>query len=539
MIGEFTKMQSNEEQLQAINADAKRLLCLAGAGAGKTATMIARIHRLVSEGADPTSILVLTFTNAAAFEMKDRYHRQFQTNEIPEFRTFHSFCYSILAKDKQILSKLNYNRVPSIATEQQMKELEEKAKKISGADKHLQYNQFNRISLRNKEQQMYYAAYLKVGDKLMRQNNLISFDSLCYDICQLFSLDDPCCKPYKEKYKHIFVDEFQDTDPKQWKFVKSFENSSIFLVGDALQNIYSFRGSTSSIIKALSDDKDWTVVKLHHNYRSTKEICEFANNMSGYASSKYRILLESDREGLPVTTRSDGITNYVEIVDDVHVKQILKTIQSLPGSSAVLARSNKEVKYLRDAFSDAGIEVSTASPYSDLCNVLKSCVDLEYGRQWLASLLNKEHYSKYVWNTILKEEYTFDKFTQEFKKFPEISDMLKLVSSCRKILYGDDLPVNKCKKICKLAEIKEIDFKSSAFTPEDIVASIVKYLTEQRPTSIYIGTIHSSKGLEYDNVFLVGVNGNSFKLQDEDNKNLYYVGITRARNLLYVFRNDK
>ena len=118
MIGEFTKMQYNEEQLQAINADAKRLLCLAGAGAGKTATMIARIHRLVSEGVDPTSILVLTFTNAAAFEMKDRYHRQYKTKESPEFRTFHSFCYSILAKDRQILAKLNYTKVPNIATEQ-------------------------------------------------------------------------------------------------------------------------------------------------------------------------------------------------------------------------------------------------------------------------------------------------------------------------------------------------------------------------------------------------------------------------------------
>ena len=106
----------NDQQLNAVNSDAKRLLVLAGAGTGKTTTMLARISRLVENGVKPTEILVLTFTNSAACDMKERYMRSHDTDTMPQFCTFHSFCYRLITSDFDVRRKLGYSTVPSVAS---------------------------------------------------------------------------------------------------------------------------------------------------------------------------------------------------------------------------------------------------------------------------------------------------------------------------------------------------------------------------------------------------------------------------------------
>ena len=121
----------NAEQQQAVDSNSDRLLVLAGAGAGKTHTMLERIKRLVRDGVKPSSILVLTFTNAAAFEMKSRFlESEKNLNSYPEFRTFHSFCYSLLISDKNVRKKLNYDKVPRVAYPEKVKKVEREAEKI-------------------------------------------------------------------------------------------------------------------------------------------------------------------------------------------------------------------------------------------------------------------------------------------------------------------------------------------------------------------------------------------------------------------------
>ena len=114
----------NKEQSVAVMSDDKKILCLAGAGTGKTFSMIERIARLVSSGVDPASILALTFTNAAAFEMRSRFQNRCKGCTIPEFRTFHSFCYSLMAVDKEVRRKLGYTQMPSLATDSNKKQIE-------------------------------------------------------------------------------------------------------------------------------------------------------------------------------------------------------------------------------------------------------------------------------------------------------------------------------------------------------------------------------------------------------------------------------
>ena len=164
-------MKANKEQLQAINSTSDRILCLAGAGAGKTATMINRVSKLVNDGVDPTTILALTFTNAAGAEMRERYEKQNIGKGVPEFRTFHSFCYSIMCKDPAIRSALGYEEIPGIASDAQEKAIEEKAKtqcKISLTKEQLD----NRDGL-NKKEQFQADLYDKAINRLMRASNFI------------------------------------------------------------------------------------------------------------------------------------------------------------------------------------------------------------------------------------------------------------------------------------------------------------------------------------------------------------------------------
>ena len=130
-------MGANEQQLAAINSDDRTILCLAGAGAGKSFTLVNRISRLVNSGTDPKSILALTFTNAAAFEMGEKYKKLCVTSATkgqPEFRTFHGFCYSLLVKDKVIRERLGYTKVPEICDDNKLKQLKSQAKLMTNCN---------------------------------------------------------------------------------------------------------------------------------------------------------------------------------------------------------------------------------------------------------------------------------------------------------------------------------------------------------------------------------------------------------------------
>ena len=124
-------MELNEQQYEAAHSNERTILCLAGAGCGKTKTLLARIERLIREGVPPTSILSLTFTNAAAFEMKERYKKipnLDHSKGTPEFRTFHSFCYSLIVKDPAVRARIGYTKVPEICDDARLKEIKTKVK---------------------------------------------------------------------------------------------------------------------------------------------------------------------------------------------------------------------------------------------------------------------------------------------------------------------------------------------------------------------------------------------------------------------------
>lgn len=528
----------NPQQQHAVDSNANKILCLAGAGAGKTATMIERISRLVKEGIRPSSILVLTFTNAAGFEMKDRYKQGHPGQLIPEFRTFHSFCYSLIIKDKAVRSAIGYRDVPTIADEGAIKKLETEAKmqykiKLSSA------KLSSKPDTLSPQEKYEYELYTKAVSRLLRERNVITFDILSDKVSSLFIKNDSSILQYKDQYKYIFVDEFQDTDPKQIQFLNSFQSSNVhfYFCGDCLQNIYQFRNCSNETIKALAKDDSWEQIKLFENYRSTNQICDFANRMSTYADDEYRIEMNGQRDGEPVKVIRGAHSDWNKLIDDDHMSMLLDMVRELEGDGAILCRSNKEVQYVCDALTDAGVVYSTGKRNVDALHILRSVLDNEYMLDWLATFLTAEMYSDYIRIAAQVDNPDIYWFANHYGHLPKINERGKAIVAIRKILNSTSPNISKCADIFDVLGISDVVLEEIPESKEAIINTIRKSISEAQATELYVGTIHSSKGLEYGTVFVMGVNDKSFPLdRGEEMLNLYYVAITRAKNKLVVFR---
>ena len=534
----------SKSQQAVINCKDRKILCLAGAGSGKTHTLLARISKLVEDGVDPESILALTFTNAAAFEMQERYQSTHSGQKLPEFRTFHSFCYHLIAVDAKVLKAIGYATLPDISDDATEKRITNEAMLQTGL--HLSDKKVYGNSVLTAEEARDLLIIRKAASRLMKQRNLITFNLLSKYVCDLFINDDPVVASYKQKYKYIHVDEYQDSDRLQDSFVKSFTDSYLFVVGDALQNLYSFRGTSSMMIKQLSKDDTWTTLLLKDSFRSTKQICKYANKFGrSYADPYYHVLLESTKDGPDVRTASYEASLCQGQLPQPVMKEIVDDAKQLPGTSAILARSNAEVKHIRHLLDEMHIaydssQVSTFSP-----NILKCVLDDEFAVSWLSSLLPSESYPIYVRKSVLNSGYDLHKFVQDFGRNKDINKNIMQLYKLRQIcnekqiithLSAEILKVIGCKNIkindCDIAKVAKNGNKLS-----DLLEVIYETVSTYRASAsdLYVGTVHSVKGLEFDNVYVVGASGSSWKLNNEDNRNIFYVAVTRAKTNLSIY----
>lgn len=490
----------NEEQSYAVNCNDSRILCLAGAGAGKTRTLIERICRLVKEGVPASSILALTFTNAAAFEMLSRYEEAMPGYKAPEFKTFHAFCYSVICEDKAARLAIGYAKVPSISDDAETKKVRAEAALQLGIK--MSERKLAGKQTLNEQEKFNYQLIQKATLRLMKQKGVITFDYLCNSVCKLFESNDVSIQGYKDRIRYLFCDEYQDTDPIQHRFVMSFKNSNIFVVADALQAIYAFRGADSSIVKSLSKDANWTKIKLHKNYRSADVICAYANNFSKYASDDYRIELEA--------TRPDGLVKIIQCepsryyeISKTALVSILNEYMKTKEETAIIARTNSEVANICEFLDTVEIRYRTRKK-DEADTILKAVEDENYSITWLASYLPSDLYSQYI-RLYSDSDISLDAFLHEFGWISDIRERADLLYRMKN-------------KIDIAPEIESIQ--------GDI-------------PNLYVGTIHSVKGLEYSSVHVIGIDSPSFPITSEENRNLLYVAITRAKNNLYVYREER
>lgn len=531
-------MGLNAQQEIAVNSNDKHIVCLAGAGSGKTYCLIERIHRLIADGVDPSAILALTFTRAAALEMKERFISSYPEVVPPEFRTFHSYCFYLIVNDSEVRNAIGYTHVPTIITTTHKNRIISEVRLQTGckiSEGRLQDPE----SITHPKEQYEYNFYRAALDKRMASENVITFDDLSYKVTRLFQGDDASILKHKSQLQHIIVDEFQDTDPLQFKFLSSFKDANIFVVGDILQSIYGFRGADSKLMGTLVKSGVWSVIKLYQNYRSDKSICNFANNNTLYADESYRLELNpiSEDEGKVVCSEyyqprwPKRVSD--EILDEIHSVIIS---QRPAGSIAILARSNAEVAELKEYFEECDIEFNSIRRDEDSIRYLRSLTDNDYLIQWASSKLDSEQYANYIRTSYIdKPDQPLSYLYTKYGNIDALGSIIRKVSRLR-TLFRSDRPLYEIEDDT-LKELGYEGMRIDEFHPstiEEALFDIYNIIQQQVNSDIYIGTIHSVKGLEFDNVILVGVEGKAFPLDNDDNLNLYYVGITRAKHNLQV-----
>lgn len=292
------KNKLNNNQIEIVKSNKKFIFILAGAGSGKTTTIVYKINFLLSKNTN-LNILSITFTNKASKELRSRIK-----NENVDIETFHSFCY------KQIKNVINKN----VVSEDIIKNLflENELLKISNYKN-------NKTSKKPK--------ILSKYKKYLDDNNLLDFDDMLLIYLEYINKN----KILKKEYDYIFVDEFQDTNNIQYEILKKIisPNTSILCVGDPDQSIYAFRGANPSIIDKYINDFDATTYVLNINYRSNMNILEIANKLISHNKNRIKKELISFK-------KENSLVEYIyydSYIDEAYniiflIKKLLKKYRS-------------------------------------------------------------------------------------------------------------------------------------------------------------------------------------------------------------------
>lgn len=589
----------NDRQKEAVVNTDGPMLILAGAGSGKTKVLTTKVAYLIEEkNINPNNILAITFTNKAAKEMKERIFKlEGNSAFYIQISTFHSFGLKILKENCELLGyEKNFTILDSDDSlsiiKKIMKELNIDANKYNPkAIKNVISNNKNEIIDPEK-----YSLYVNTDfdeialevyrkyEKSLKINNAVDFDDLLILPLKLFNNNPGVLQKYQEKYKYVFIDEYQDTNEPQYILSKmiSAKYKNITVVGDADQAIFTWRGANyKNILNFEKDYKDAKVVLLEENYRSTKTILNAANNViKNNKVRKEKNLWTQNEEGSKITYYKafdeKDESNYV-------VNEIKKLIEKgvNPKDICVLYRANAQSRTVEEAFLTSNISYNIVGSYAfynrkeikDLIAYLK----LIYNNKDDVSLLRVINYpkrgigNKAIENLAIKsnvldkslyevidsgKELEFKNMIEEIKKeeshltLTELIDMVLDKSGMKKSLEDEksieaDIRLENLEEFKSIAKAMEIN--EGIVSLEELLdkLALVSDVSEQKNDNedkVTLMTMHAVKGLEYDYVFVVGVeeglfpHSNSLESNDEleEERRLCYVAITRAKKKLYL-----
>ncbi|MGP1387694.1 MAG: DNA helicase PcrA [Thainema sp.] len=657
----------NPSQRQAVEHFCGPLLVVAGAGSGKTRALTYRIANLVlHHRIDPENILAVTFTNKAAREMKERIEQLFAEEEaksqfgqplstlpmVDQTRlrsqvykavtkhlwigTFHALCSRILRFDiekYQDESGYRWTRTFSIFDESDAQSL---VKEIVTRQLNLDDKKFNPRSVRYEisnaknqgltpqelEQQRndyrgrVLAEVYRAYQKSLAENNALDFDDLIRVPVQLFKQNEQVLAYWHQRFRHILVDEYQDTNRTQYDLIrllttngesaanfKDWGHRSVFVVGDADQSIYSFRAADFTILMdfqgdfgdGLHDDDTRTMVKLEENYRSTENILQIAN-----------YLIENNTERIDKVlrpTRSTGETVFCYHADDERseaefvVGQITALEQQHPeldwGEFAILYRTNAQSRSFEEVLSRRGIpyqvvgglrfydrkEIKDVLSYLRLIANPSDTVSLKriintprrgIGKSTIEKLESGANELGVPLWEIISDETSVQTLAGRSAK--SVIQFARTIQTCQQQLdeqpasvivqeileesgylqdlkaQGTDEAEDRFQNVQELYnavlqyEEENLENRSlSGFLENASLASDLDNLGEDQK-AVSLMTLHSSKGLEFPVVFLVGLEQGLFpnfrSMEDpaslEEERRLCYVGITRAQDRLFI-----
>jgi DNA helicase-2/ATP-dependent DNA helicase PcrA len=595
---EFMYLDSlNKEQLEAVKTTEGPLLVLAGAGSGKTKVLTTRVAYLIDElGISPDSILAITFTNKAAKEMKERVIKMLGPIGYQiQISTFHSFGLTIL---KEHYDKLGYDKNFTIldsddsltVVKKILKDMDKDPKqyspkairnRISSAKNELmEPEELSKFS-NNEIDELVVDVYKKYKNKL-RTNNSLDFDDLLMLPITLFRSNPDILKNYQDKFKYVLIDEYQDTNEAQYLLTKmiSARYKNICVVGDNDQSIYSFRGSNyKNILNFEKDYKDAKVIMLERNYRSTKQILDVANNVIKKNTLRKDKNLWTDVDGgeKVIYHRAENEKDEAFFVKS-QIEELRKTTPL--SEMAVLYRTNAQSRNMEEALLRDNIPYKVVgSMYfykrkeikDLLCylNVIYNSNDdisllrvinvpkRGIGAKTLENLNIKSNLmGQTLYDTIDSgKELEFKKIIEDIKSVRDNMSLTELVTyvlekSGMKTELENEKTLEAEVRLENLEEFKSI---TKNFEEERGIVSLEEFLMElslvadieehkNNTDVVTLMTVHSAKGLEFDNVFVIGLEEGIFPHansiddfnQIEEERRLCYVAITRARKKLWL-----
>ena len=549
----------NTGQREAVFSIAPRILCLAGAGTGKTQVLTRRIARLWETGVKPVNMLALTFTRAAGEEMKERVIGLIGNDGKGLFcNTFHAFCVEII-REYAHLVKLdsNFSIYDQDESDEVINEVLRDLKLKITAKK---FNDFRAGKAGGIPAVLLKQAKVALNEYWARltRSNAVDFDRLIELVETLLKEKVAVQQALNARYRYVFVDEFQDTDSKQWGLINAMNPNNLFIVGDDNQAIYGFRGGEVDIILSLSKSPDWQTVKLEQNYRSTRQIITAANALIQHNNQTDKILI-ANKEGVPIDFR-EPLDEEREI-SDIAERLMLNLRQNK--STAILARTNRQIDRVMEYLKERSIPyerlASTESPLST-----KGAKDVF---TWLTLITNPDNNAalrkiasqqlgKHAYNEAemlqLRGNLTFgealnetvegrnllqqiDERRESFKQGKWVSAGVASLFQSLEIDGSFVVPevIKWEQRSIMLGESSSV----SAFLDYVMLCSIsAKPIRERDSGKVYLMTAHGSKGLEFEEVFVIGVAKGMFPSGKniEEERRLFYVAITRAREYLNV-----
>lgn len=586
-------MAYNKSQIQAIAHGTGPCMVLAGPGSGKTAVIIQRTIDLIEKShVKPENILVITFTKAAATEMKQRFlHRMGAGQSGVTFGTFHGIFFTVLKY------AYHYSAANIIGEEQRYALLRDVCHSM-----HLQYEDeaeffsgvFAEISKVKNERiplESYYSSLcgeevfrdiFKAYQSRMQKNGLLDFDDMLVYTYELFTQRKDILAMWQQKFQYILIDEFQDINQLQYDIIRmlALPENNLFIVGDDDQSIYRFRGSKPEIMLHFGEDyKKAKKVVLDVNYRCTKDIVEKSLRLIGHNSNRYPKDIRANSEA------EDGLTlcSFDNTAKETAfiIEQIKKSIEKGQRYSdfAVLFRTNIQPQYLMEQLLSHNIPFHTKDSLPNLYNhwmVRDILAYLTIGkgsrrRKDFLQILNKP--KRYLSRESLTDEMVdFLEWEKLYEEQPWIAERVVKLSYDVKLLekmspyaainyirrgigyedYLREYATDHNRKPEELLDIlDQIQESAKGFASVDKWVFHMKEYEEQltrmarqknaNPNSVELATFHSAKGLEFANVFIMEVNESwvpyrkSVLERDiEEERRLFYVGLTRAKEKLWI-----
>ncbi|GAA0109596.1 ATP-dependent helicase [Clostridium tertium] len=579
------KIYLDKYQKEAVYIKEKNVLVVAAPGSGKTTVIINRVNYLVNElKVRLGNIIIITFTRAAADNMRNRYKNVFNKEIAPFFGTFHGLFYKILLREgfniSIISGGVSHRIIKSVLSKYSDEVSEDKIKEA------LNNISFFKTSLKAIEEfkptmaKDIFIECLQKYEEYKSKNGLWDFDDLSVKVISLLRDNPNILLKYRELFKYILVDEFQDCDELQIQFLKMInQENSLFAVGDEDQCIYSFRGSKPEYMVRF--DEIFPKAKkiyLSINYRSNENIVEVSKEVIKNNKSRNDKVINSYKDSIGVIKFTRP---YDEKIQGDEIAGIIeKSIDDL-SDNAVLYRTNMEARSMIDTFTrrripfvllDKGYNFFEHFICKDILSYLKLSINIKDKESFLA-IINKpfRYVSKsnleYIRNSI-EDKSPFDilidkKDTPPYqaKKLDDLRrDILYLnklslsgaiqyiVSGLNYIDYLKEYGERYNQSIEELEDIIE-EFKSAADGLKTIIELLghVERVKEKIEESkevqegVILSTIHGVKGMEFKNVFIINAteetipHKSSMDENIEEERRLFYVGITRAIDNLYIF----